>query len=964
MSARPRPSASERAAVVLVALCFVAVIGIVLASYVAVCNRAMNLSNRAFQTSLSKQLAEAGIDEAMRAFNKQNWTDWTSGSLSVDWDISTYSASKRAVATMTFPTTSLGQGSSATVKLRVDNYDAQVLGATWSSSVTYQLNDVVAYSGMWYRCMQTTTGNTPPDLRYWAPAPIPWKWSDDITYAQYDAVNHGGVWYRYFNAASSAGNAVTDTTRWNTIPTRSTWAASTPYAVYDVITHNGTEYYCSTPHTSGVTFDTSNWTAGQLTPISLSWSSGVIFPRGALAFHNGAWYYCITGHLAATNPSTDTTNWAPLVTNPTASTWSATKYYFPGDYVYNSGWFRCILAHSNQSTANGTYWSNVSSSPYFSWAYRSIGYEFNDVVFYSSSGAGTWYRRDTNATGTIATPTNTSSWENALADSWDWDSADSYNIGDVVYLSSTSSFYRCIRAHSNATPPNSTYWSAEAPYSTYWDSGRNYETHDLTRYRGLWYKSLRDDNSGNIPGADATYWAVAPRTVSAWSSTTLYHIDDIVSSSGVWYRCIQDNTNQSVGTNTYWKEVAGASYAWTSTTAAASGAYYSYGGVWYKCTAGNTGQSPNNTNYWTPTWADSWGVTTGAPVVYVEATVTLGDRTTSKTQLRATLEPQPLFPNAVGASTTITVTSGTGTIDSYDSQLASWTNTDALKRYSAIVATGTESTSGTSTLLSIGGTTAVKGLVATLPSTTSPYAPRASYGSGTTVQGATSAVSPNVDTSQVSRSPYVPTPDLQTMIQQTSIPTTLPSTTLNLNLGTPGAPTPSVYYYSTNLSVDNTTEVVNINGPVILRVNGYIRCSTGTFKVTDHGSVVASLTNYFRNYASSPGFQNLTLDPKKMLFLSSAPTTTTTANYLIASTTDANFYGAIYMPNTGATLGMDVRTGTVIHGAINAREVTFSTEATLHYDTSLRYATFSGVDQPYLVSDWRELETANWATLP
>ena len=40
-------------------------------------------------------------------------------------------------------------------------------------------------------------------------------------------------------------------------------------------------------------------------------------------------------------------------------------------------------------------------------------------------------------------------------------------------------------------------------------------------------------------------------------------------------------------------------------------------------------------------------------------------------------------------------------------------------------------------------------------------------------------------------------------------------------------------------------------------------------------------------------------------------------------------------------------------------------EAKLHYDTSLRYATFGGVDQPSAITEWRELtDPAEKAVLP
>jgi hypothetical protein len=53
-----------------------------------------------------------------------------------------------------------------------------------------------------------------------------------------------------------------------------------------------------------------------------------------------------------------------------------------------------------------------------------------------------------------------------------------------------------------------------------------------------------------------------------------------------------------------------------------------------------------------------------------------------------------------------------------------------------------------------------------------------------------------------------------------------------------------------------------------------------------------------------------------------------------------------------------------IYGALSASEITFNSEANVHYDTSLRYATFGGVDQPWAVTSWRELPATEQATMP
>ena len=54
-----------------------------------------------------------------------------------------------------------------------------------------------------------------------------------------------------------------------------------------------------------------------------------------------------------------------------------------------------------------------------------------------------------------------------------------------------------------------------------------------------------------------------------------------------------------------------------------------------------------------------------------------------------------------------------------------------------------------------------------------------------------------------------------------------------------------------------------------------------------------------------------------------------------------------------------------IYGAFSAKNIYFNHTANLHYDTSLRTATISGVDAPYIITQWRELtDPAEKATLP
>ena len=803
------------------ALCFTIVIGISLASYITLSSRAMQLSNRSFQAGVSKQLAEVGIEEALRAFNQNNWDDWTGGGISADWTLDT--TNKRATATMTFPAGKFGQGTTASVKIRVDNYDAARLGVSWSNSKSYTAGDIVGRNGIWYRCINANSNQAPnniSNLEYWVPEPIPFSWISTATYKQEDVVNHNGTWYRYINSSTSSGITPPNFSYWRSIPNiYGSYSGSKYYALNDVV------YY---------------------SPLN-------------------TWIICT-----------------------------------------NAGW-------------GGDAWSYAS----ISWRWTSAKtYYFNDVVYQ----AGTWYRYISGTPTSGNSLSNSSFWENALSGSMHaWSSSLNYNLGDVVYHSGTSDWYRCTRANSGQTPSGSSaYWANTPLFSTEWDTDRQYSQNDTVRYNGVWYLSLTGTNNyGRTPPTAApyydSYWASTADTTRQWNASTNYAVGD--------YRC--------------------------------------YGGVWYRCIkTGNAEKSPNDTEFWTAAWSNSWGITTGAPVVYAEGIVTLDDRGTvttdddiaNRTQLRAPIAPAPLFPNAAGATGDLTITTGTGTVDSYDSGLGAYGGSNLTD--SAVLAAGSA--------LTISGTTHVKGYLA------APSLP-ANISTGTTVQEIGDPASPNLAPDRLSRSPHVPQFDilplggLTSAFANNNFPRGLllpdnPGGTVNI--GTPGATTPSRYYYNNTLKIGSSASYamarLNINGPVILYVNGFLQVeSGGIIEIMANGSAEIHTGGHARVLGS--GILNRTQNPKKLILLTDS---TLSADTYVANATNPDFYGVIYAPKITATIGLEIRTGVNLYGAVSAKEVTFSSEAELHYDTSLRHATFGGVDQPYAVTEWRELPATEQATMP
>jgi hypothetical protein len=822
-------SMAERGTVTLVAACLTAVIGIGLLTYVAMVNRTMDISNRAQQNTLSQNVAEMGLEYAMQALNTNDWSSWTLDT-----------TNRRATRTVSFTGTKFGAGGgTATVNLRIDNYDAYFRSNTWVSGSNYRINDLVGYNGAWYRCVKAQTPSssaTAPNgisnLEYWVPEGVEWQWNSTHTYRNEEMVNYNSTWYRCISSSTPAG----------TLPTNATYWTSIPYLTKD-------PYYYNTLNSLV------NW--------------------------YGTWY----------------------------------------NFQWNAG----------------GWWEWSTNAPIFWYWHTGNSYNFNDIVCYS----GTWYRCIApHTSSTSIYPTNTSYWAQ-VSSMWTWSSTVNYKIGDVA--TSGGLYYRCIRAHSNQAVTNTSYWLPGPHLPVAWDPGRRYSANDTVFRNGTWYLGVAANNG-------------------------------------------QDPATDSSGTS--WVSPANTSYQWNSSTAYAVGAYRSYGGVWYRCLVAHTNQSPGHTTYWSAQ---------GATVVYSQGQVSLPGRPVFKTQFRGVVRQDTLFPNAVASTTTVTVTNG-GTIDSYNGSVGSISTAGVTDSYdynqtaspyssgspnvgfSAVLAAA--QTSGTAITL---GTPTVKGYLAAPSSSSAPYAPQFSVGATASLRNSDGTVtSPhstatNVDLTRISRSPVVPQFD---PIRGTSIETALDAGTVpaglefeesdatldaatglynTITLGTPGATTPSIYHYdgSLYLGTSYTVQTIKIIGPVILYVGGDLQTlSGGWVEIESTGSLELHCA-YFRSHSSSHGIWNRTDDPKKLLVIGDTTGSSITRFNNGNSTINKNFVGAMYAPATNYSVGFEVRTGVDVYGAISAKEVTFSSEADFHYDTSLRHHSYSLIEPAFTISDWRELTASN-----
>ncbi|MEO7414687.1 MAG: hypothetical protein ABIZ81_15160 [Opitutaceae bacterium] len=125
-NAQSIPSEAKGSAL-LAALCFCAVLGIALASYMGVCYHTLQTSSRNNFATHSFELAETGMEEALGALNRygydssQDWSDWTITS---------------TTATKTLSGFTLGNTATGTVAIAIENYNGRQNGLNPVLNVT------------------------------------------------------------------------------------------------------------------------------------------------------------------------------------------------------------------------------------------------------------------------------------------------------------------------------------------------------------------------------------------------------------------------------------------------------------------------------------------------------------------------------------------------------------------------------------------------------------------------------------------------------------------------------------------------------------------------------------------------------------------------------------------------------------------------------------------------------------
>ncbi len=280
----------------------------------------------------------------------------------------------------------------------------------WAPTTFYQLNDLVKYSGIVYRCTtsHTSASTLEANIANWTVHVSADDWTGTWATATYynvnDLVRYGGIVYRCNTAHTSAATALlgleANQASWSVvhdgIEFKGLFAASTRYKKGDLVRYGGsTIWYCNTGHTSSTTINETNfsiWLPGLI--YEAEWDVATAYKIGDVVNYGGYVYRAIatnTGSAPSTNPS----SWSVVVEQyKVQGEWSSNTPYKVGDTVRWGGSLFAAIADSQASEPpNATYWREVIRSDQFRgrWALldtltnNPINYIVGDVITFQSS---------------------------------------------------------------------------------------------------------------------------------------------------------------------------------------------------------------------------------------------------------------------------------------------------------------------------------------------------------------------------------------------------------------------------------------------------------------------------------------------------------------------------------------------------------------------------------------------------
>jgi hypothetical protein len=399
------------------------------------------------------------------------------------------------------------------------------------------------------------------------------NWTTTFAYIKDDIVTYGGRSYvcvtNHTSNASASGGFYTDSANWNLISDgiqyKGAWVTATYYKVNDLVKYGSNIWICTTGHTSGATFQTTqaNFTVlvNGLQFLS-AYNNATQYTIGDVVSYGGYVYAAKTDTLG--NLPTNATYWSVVTTgyNPRGAWAGGTAYKIGDTVIYGAYSYVASQDSTGQTPAPGSsYWTQVSAGTKFIGTWSSgTGYKLGDIVTYGA------YSYVALQDGTNQNPSTAGSYWQQLNPGSQFRSTYSagttYNKGDIVTYGGNS--YVAIQDTVGNTPTNATYWAALVSGFSFqgaWSGATAYKVGQVVTYSGYSYICIQDASSGTAP-SNATYWTALNsgfKWNNTWANATSYQTGDVVSYGGSSYVSVgYNNANNapSPGSNTYWQLVA------------------------------------------------------------------------------------------------------------------------------------------------------------------------------------------------------------------------------------------------------------------------------------------------------------------------------------------------------------------------------------------------------------------------
>ena len=287
----------------------------------------------------------------------------------------------------------------------------------WSSGIQYYKDDVVANIGSSWVCVrQHTSSSFNDDLTAAEPAwtkmteGIVWKgdWESSRTYDVNDVIKYGSIVYRCLERHTSGALLENDQSKWlvyvEGFSFQGAYAPNTRYTAGDLVVYNGSLLSSNIGQTTGSTFNENNWTLEiPGSKVQGTWNSSTLYGVGSVVRHGGWLYYSLTNNINKIPTRSIYSDEQPLPDWTLLSkgirfqgTWSPFGDYLTGDVVRRGGELWVALVDTNITGVDGstldyldeTNWEKINIG--HNWRERweqNTNYAVGDLVRYTG---GVW----------------------------------------------------------------------------------------------------------------------------------------------------------------------------------------------------------------------------------------------------------------------------------------------------------------------------------------------------------------------------------------------------------------------------------------------------------------------------------------------------------------------------------------------------------------------------------------------